>query len=69
MHGAFTTTTKVFSRVVPQTKYPALLATRVQVDRGCFRYGIRRFDDEPFSYRSVPLLVKCRITRLRVTLR
>ena len=56
MHGAFTTVT-VSSRVVPQIKYPALLATRVQVDRGCFRYGRRRFDDEPFSYRSVPCKV------------
>ena len=31
------------------------------------RYGARRFD-EPFWHWSVPLLVKCRLTCLRVTL-
>ena len=43
-------------------------ATAVRVDRGCSRYGERRFE-EPFRHWSVPSLVKCRITCLRVTLR
>ena len=40
------------------------------VDRGCSRYGIKRFDEPLRRHRSVPLLVKCRITCLSsVTLR
>ena len=44
------------------------LTTAIRVDQGCSRYGIRSFD-EPFRHWSVPLLVKCRITCLGVTLR